>query len=638
MGIVKPSFYYRLYLGFIQGTGRALCSRAHNRRALQYGQSGPSEVYFNQGKFIEGGAVMDALYRFIEDFISGGPARPAYASTSGAQMSTSLWEQRSPGSAVSPAYTSPPPTRKKVKNRGKKRRGMGMDRGKTENSAGILNILEQARVNAGGEKEAGIRQKLLNSFLRASHGDLATFGVIHREALARDPVFYAHIARWYFEKGTIRDHHELFVAHLLTSPFKEHRDHAKVLMQYLRPYQVGRVVKYSKEVLNYSTRALKTAVTLYLRRRENNPLWFDEHVIRRRDAMKYLYATLHIRPSQRASKVLFEDDPPQDSRVYIAKQLEKLVERPDEQARLILKHKIHYTAAMGTIKSFTPAILFALASVMTPQQVINNLKFFERRGALNDRDIRAVVEQKLKNGQKESRVQDFKSLVALSKLNADANLAGELMELTHKRLKDKGQIKVPTALFVDKSGSMEQCIEIGKLLASMCSTIATSDLYVYAFDTNSFEVKPKGNEFSCWERAFAPITANNATSIGAPFSRLMNREVDQIVIISDGEENSAPKFKDMLQKYEKLHNKTLKVFFVKVASNNETPLEKDMAEEAMTVINFNGDYYNLPNVIPMLCAGNSFEMVDEVLDCELYTEESLNHLPVQFDEETFEVL
>ncbi|GEM_PF-970362 len=581
---------------------------------------------------------MDALYRFIDNFINGSPVRPAYASAFSARMSTSLWEQRSPGSAVSTAYTNPPPTRKKVKNRGKKGKGMGMDRRKNGNTADILNILEQARENAGGDKEAGIRSKLLDSFLRATHGDLATFGVIHREALAHDPVFYAHIARWYFEKGTIRDHHELFVAHLLTSPFKEHRDHAKVLMQYLRPYQVGRVVKYTKEVLNYSTRALKTAVTLYLRRRENNPLWFDEHVIRRREAMKYLYATLHIKPSERAAKVLFDDDPPQDSRVYIAKQLEKLAGSPDEQARLILKHKIHYTAAMGTIKSFTPAILFALVSVMTPQQVINNLKFFERRGALQDPDIRAVVEQKLKHGQKESRVQDFKSLVALSKLNADANLAGELMELTHKRLRDKGQIKVPTALFVDKSGSMEQCIEIGKLLAAMCSTIATSDLFVYAFDTNSFEVRPGGKEFSCWERAFAPIRANNATSVGAPFSRLMDREVDQIVVISDGEENSAPKFRDMLKKYEKHHNKSVKVFFVKVASINETPLEKDMRGEDITIINFNGDYYNLPNVIPMLCSGNTFEMVDEVLSCELYTAESLNHLPVQFDEETFEVL
>jgi len=578
---------------------------------------------------------MDAFYRFIDELFGSSPAQPAYAAA-GPRLSTSLWENRSPGSAISPSYTTPPPTRKKTKNRGRKRKGM--DRAGVGQATNILHTLSQARINAVGEKDAGIRSRLLDSFLRATHGDLATFGVIHREALARDPIFYAHLARWYFEKGTIRDHHELFVAHLLTSPFKEHRDHAKVLMQYLRPYQVGRVVKYTKEVLNYSTRALKTAVTLYLRRRENNPLWFDEHVIRRREAMKYLYATLHIRPSERASKVLFDDEPPEDSRVYIAKQLEKLSAKPDEQARLILRHRIHYTAAMGTIKSFTPAVLFALVSVMTPQQVINNLKFFERRGALNDPDIKAVVEQKLRHGQKESRVQDFKSLVALSKVNADASLARELMELTSKRLSDRGKINFPTALFVDKSGSMEQCIEIGKLLAAMCSTIAASDFYVYAFDTNSFEVKSKGKDFAGWERAFAPITAGNATSIGAPFSRLMDKDVEQIVIISDGEENSGPRFKDMLKRYEKVHNKSVKVFFIKVASNNVTPLEKDMAGEDMTLINFNGDYYNLPDVIPMLCSGNSFEMVEEVLGCELYTEESMNSLPVQFNEETFEVL
>ena len=535
------------------------------------------------------------------------------------------------------ARIAPPNSRnKKVKSRKIKRHGPD-----------FMEVIRNS-INNATSSEEGVRSKLLDSFLKASHGDLETFGRLHLQALEKDPIFYGHLARWYQTNGTIRDHHELFCAHLLTSPFPEHRAHGTVLMQYLRPYQTARVVRYCKEVLHFSTRALKSAVTFYLRRREADPLWFDEHVIRRRDSLKYLYSTLHIKAGERAHKVLFQDDPPADSRVSIARQLKKLAERPEEQARLIVKNRIHYTACVGAITHYTPAVLYALACVMTPPQVINNLKFFERRGALDHPDTRKVVEEKLRYGTEESRVSDFKSMVALSKLNASTDLARELMAITATRIKNRGEIKVPTALFVDKSGSMQSCIEIGKLLATMCSSIATAELYVYAFDTNTFEIKCKDSEFASWERAFAPIRAQNGTSIGAPFSRLKDKEVEQIVVISDGEHNSPPSFSTMLEQYEKAHKRQVRVIFVKVSpaptpfvraqSQALTPLETEMAGKDFTVINFNGDYYNLPNVIPLLCSGNNFELVEEVLAKELYTKEALNSLPVQFNAETFEVL
>ncbi|MDQ7824528.1 MAG: hypothetical protein RDV48_17125 [Candidatus Eremiobacteraeota bacterium] len=531
-------------------------------------------------------------------------------------------------------HITPPSTRQQRK----RSKGMGKNKAVLAPILEYRDILSRSRSNASSTGECGIRSRLIDSFLKASHGDLATFGKIHLRALEEDPIFYAHIARWYLEKGTIRDHHELFAAHLLTSTFPEHRIHGTVLLQHLRPYQVARVVRYCKEILNFTTRALRSAVTFYLRRREENPLWFDEHVIRRRDVLKYLYATLHIKPGERAEKVLFRNDPPQDSRVFVAKRLKQYADRPDEQARMILSHRIHFTACLGAIKHFTPGILYALASVMTPQQVINSLKFFEKRGALQSGETRSVIEEKLRHGAKESRVSDFKSMVALSRINADANLAKELIELTAKRIKNRGTINIPTAIFVDKSGSMECCIEIGKLLATMCSSIATADLHVYAFDSNSFEIQAKTGDFTAWERAFAPIRANNATSIGAPFSRLMEKNIDQVLVISDGEENVPPKFKDMLERYEARHRKTVKVIFVKVNNHGVTCFEKDMEGKDFTVITFDGDYYNLPNVIPLLLPGSGFELVEEVLSLPLYEKEALNSLPVQFDENTFEVL
>jgi len=562
---------------------------------------------------------MEALYRYVGNIIQDykGTIAPGR------------------GGEAAAAHIRPPYTRKKEKSTGRKR---ASSRKPDTRGLDFKRVIENSMASASVNGEAGSRSRLLNSFQRASHGDLESFGRLHQEALQNDPIFYGHIARWYQEKGAVRDHHELFAAHLLSSPFPEHRENGTVLLQYLRPYQVARVVRYCKETLHFNTRALKSAVKFYLKRREENPLWFDEHVIRRRDVLKYLYATLHIKPGERAEKVLFMNRPPKESRVHIAGRLKSLAGRPDDQARLIVNHRLHYTACIGAIKDFTPAILYALAFVMTPQQVINNLKFFEKRGALKAPRTRAVIEEKLRYGAQESRVSDFKSMVALSKLNADSDLAKELLRLTATRVRNRGEINVPTALFVDKSGSMERCIEIGKLLATMCSSIATSDLHVCAFDTNSFEIKPKDREFASWERAFAPVRANNATSIGAPFMKLMNREIDQVVVITDGEENAPPKFRDTLDTYEGLHRKKLRVIMVKVSASALTPLEKDMEDRDMMVIPFEGDYYSLPNVIPFLCSGNNHELVEEVLSVKLYTKENLATLPMQFNEETFEVL
>jgi len=486
--------------------------------------------------------------------------------------------------------------------------------------------------------EKGVRSRLLDSFVKASHGELTAFSALHLEALQRDPLFYGHLARWYFAHGSIRDHQELFAAHLLTSPHPEHREHGYVLMQALRPYQVERVVRYCKETLSYPTRALRSAVRFYLRRREGSVQWFDEHVIRRRGSLKYLYSSLHIRPSPRADLVLFKDSPPEESRVFMARQLEKFKDDPARQAEMILRHRIHFTTAVGAIKHFTPGVIFALATVLTPQQAINILSFFEKRGGLRDSSTRQVIEEKIRRGATESRVSDFKSLVALEKVKADGELADRLLAMTQERLRNRGRITVPTAIFVDKSGSMQQCIEIGRLLATMCSSLAESELYVHAFDGYSFEIRPRGAGFADWQRAFACITADGCTSIGAPLRSLMDKEIEQILIISDGEENTAPRFRDALQAYEAKHRRKVRVVFLKVSATAHTPLDDDLKGRDGMVIPFAGDYYTLPNVIPMLCTGDNYELVDEVMQLPLHTKDDLAHLPPGFDEETFEIL
>jgi len=57
----------------------------------------------------------------------------------------------------------------------------------------------------------------------------------------------------------------------------------------------------------------------------------------------------------------------------------------------------------------------------------------------------------------------------------------------------QSRIKKGTAVLVDKSGSMDQAIEVGKQVASLVAPICEAELYVYAFDSMAYPVKSKGS-------------------------------------------------------------------------------------------------------------------------------------------------
>src|SRR5262249_45218729 len=127
-----------------------------------------------------------------------------------------------------------------------------------------------------------------------------------------------------------------------------------------------------------------------------------------RKAVKRLYALLHIPPGERAQKILFEEDPPADSRVFALRELAR-ANNPEEQARAIRAHHIPYRVATTVIQQMTPAVLEALIDRMSPQELINNLAALRKRGAFADADLKALIELKLEEAKTASRVSAFKA-------------------------------------------------------------------------------------------------------------------------------------------------------------------------------------------------------------------------------------
>ncbi|CAM2067189.1 VWA domain-containing protein [Sulfidibacter corallicola] len=471
------------------------------------------------------------------------------------------------------------------------------------------------------QQERDVRLSLINSLLTTPHRELKSVASFHTEALALDPLFYGHLAVWYLRTGQVRDHKEVFLATLLTSEWEAHRDAGFVMLADLPPYQVARVIEFMKVHRGKVPRSTRTAVVRYLRRRESDPSRFDRAALRARKAMKYLYATLHIKPADRANRILFRNDPPRDSLAYKLKTLTK-AEEPVEQARMIVELNIPYTIAIGAVHQVTPTVLFAMVNQMSPQEVINHMSSLQKRGALDHADVKALIDRKLEQAQRDDRVSAYKAKVAIGEAKLDEETRERLDAITERKIREAGRITRSTALLVDKSASMNTAIEIGKRMAAMISSVTESDLHVVAFDTAPYPIVAQGTTLADWEKAFSWLRAGNCTSLGAGLLPLLKgrQPVEQIIVVTDEWENTHPYFVDVLARYRTELDINPDVLFIHVGNYRDT-MSGVLTSAGVPVetYRFDGDYYALPNLLPLLSRPNRVDLLMDILAVPLPT-------------------
>jgi hypothetical protein len=497
--------------------------------------------------------------------------------------------------------------------------------------------------------EQDLRLEILNTLLTTPHRQLGAIWPVHKGMVESDPRFYVRLAAWYNDHGEVRDHKEMFVVTLLLSSFEGHRDVGLALVRGLPPYQVMRVLDFihgkkttrkprsttGKKAEGTSAtetpavpvveefglfknppRALRTEITRYLREREDDPEWFDSTALVARKALKRLYALLHIPPGERAQKILFEEEPPADSRLFALKELSR-AQTPADQARAIIEHRIPYRVAVTVVQQLTPTVLLALIERMSPQELINNLGTLRRRGALDNPDLKALIDQKLEEAKKSERVSAYKAQVAGQAAGATGELAAALDAVTEARVKAKGRITRPTALLLDKSGSMHVALEVGRQLGAMISAICQAELFAYAFDNIAYPIEPRGEALADWERAMAGIHAGGSTSCGVALDwmRRKGQRVEQLVLVTDEGENAPPRFQDAYEAYAKEFKVRPAVILVRVgqAADILQCACRDLGVPT-NVIEFRGDYYALPNVIPLLTFPSQTELLMEILN------------------------
>ena len=487
-------------------------------------------------------------------------------------------------------------------------------------------------------QEQSTRLRVLNSLLTCPHRGLDSVWKLHDEMVRADPRFYVRMAAWYTDQGDIRDHKEVFCASLSLSGFPGHRDTGLALLARLPLYQVARVVdfisgrvKTTKKGDQKTTirtglfrnlpRSLKTEVTRLLRAKEADAAQFDRAVVYGRRDMKRLYALLHVKPDARAQAILFDDAPPADSLIAVLKQVAKS-DDPLEQARAIVEHRIPYRIATGLLKRMTPTVLVALIDAMSPQELINSLASIQRQGAFEDLEVKQLIERKIQSAQGAGRVSAYKAKEAAKAAPLGESVTAALHKVTEAQLAKRGRIKRSTALLVDKSGSMTEAIELGKRIGAMISSMSDAALYVYAFDNMAHPIEPGTTELVSWEKAFAGIVADGATSCGVAIDRMRRKEqkVDQIVIVTDEQENAQPFFAAELARYRTDFSLDTEAVIVKVRGASNL-LETQLTAQRLpfTTYAFSGDYYALPNLAMLLSRPSQLELLEEIMDHPLPT-------------------
>jgi hypothetical protein len=466
--------------------------------------------------------------------------------------------------------------------------------------------------------EKGItKNQIITALTRSPHGALTEYIPVGRAAAKQDAEFFAHLIAWNERNGQIRDSKvALPIISLGEATFDgELADNSFAHLATLDPRNLVRAIKFGKEIKTPNHgRALRRMIAGYLEAREANPRWWEHTAMQHRASMKTLYALSHIKPSKFANDILFAG-----KKFGVFKDIATLKDMTaSDAASVIMTKRIPFLVAVGALGARvkeTPMVM-ALIERMSATELVTNTKMLDKLGVKKVPELRAAFEAGLKKVA-ESKQATFKTTRAAEAVGAGSTQQ-KLRGAQEKQITKLAGVDGNWLVIGDKSGSMDQAIDLARMLSATLAKAVKGDVHLVFADTTPRYINATGKDYDAILAETKRITANGGTSLGCGVTYATDKrlDVDGIAVVSDSAENTPPFFAPAYKNYVKLMDKEPPVYLYKTSGETTNALENNLKYDGidLQVFDMRGkiDYFSLPNIIATMRT-NRYSLVDEIM-------------------------
>lgn len=316
-------------------------------------------------------------------------------------------------------------------------------------------------------------------------------------------------------------------------------------------------------------RTIKRAVARWLNEKLNE-YWVIKYNGRGRGySLGDIIRTVHPKPASEKLSALFryavrgECDAALLPQVAAFEAL-KQVQTPEERARLIAEGRLPHEVVTG-VGGLDKECWRALVPQMPFMALLRNLNTLHRHGVLEE--FKEHITQKLTNEQalRASKVFPFQFLKAYQRVQVPwvKDVLRQAVEITVDNIPE---IPGKTAIFLDVSGSMEgDYLLIGAVFALGLYKRTGGNAVFWTFDTEVYEQSPSMVD-SVLSQAES-LRALGGTDTGAPVRQLTGQRlhVNNIIMITDEQQNTGSPFYDGLAEYRRKVNPAVRAFIIDVS-------------------------------------------------------------------------
>lgn len=479
------------------------------------------------------------------------------------------------------------------------------------------------------------RSLALRSLMKVAHREYAPAVTELREAIEHDPDLISRFCVFLALGGTaIRDQIDVALITLLQAAagFPEYREAGKLLLlgsdvydvaepyqdlTALPPFRIFRIAQFIDQSDRKVARLLKSAMRDYIGALEQDVQRFDSVALLNRTNLRWAYKRFHIKPSDRAQAILFDNNPPTDSKFAAIKQI---VAEPDiaKKAALIVEAKIPYRIASTLIPKMDATAGIALVAAMSPTEALNSRKWVESSGLLTMPEVKQLYLSKIAKATKSVASADHRA----SAQGVDEEVEAAVQSAKQTATEQEQRIASNLLLLVDISGSMTPAIDIAVKFGARIAPLCDGDLMVIAHNTEGRIVDvpaDQRDQLGAWEQAFKGIRAGGGTAHQRGLTKALEAGFvpQSIVLVTDGGERQL-NFTQNLENFAANTGFEPHVVMIRV-DGDPNYLGERLSQSSIRYdeLYFDGDYYLFDQVGAILGGPAAKSLVQRVLDTEL---------------------